>query len=97
MTKRPRVAKLERSESQLDLTHLRRETRTALELAVVAIAPSDLIDRLAWAAGLLEAIAELPPSGPPVVALMPKLTSRTKLALQQWSAWQAERLAGLKA
>ena len=97
MTKRPRAAKVEHPESQLDLTHLRRETRTALELAIVAVAPSDLIDRLAWAAGLIEAIAELPSSSPPVVALLPKLTSRTKRALEQWSAWHAERLAELKA
>jgi hypothetical protein len=56
------------SDTQLDLSHLRRETRTALELAVVAPAPTALVDRLAWAAGLLEAIAELPADAPPVVA-----------------------------
>ena len=42
-------------ESGLSLSHLRRETRTALELAVVALAPSELLERLAASAGLLEA------------------------------------------
>ena len=34
------------AESGLSLNHLRRETRTALELAVVALAPSKIIERL---------------------------------------------------
>ena len=84
---------VDNSEAALDLSHLRRETRTALELAVVASAPQDLIDRLAWAAGLLEAIVELPSNSAPVLALVPKLTTRAKRTLLQWSDWQAERLA----
>jgi hypothetical protein len=84
---------VDKSEAALDLSHLRRETRTALELAVVASAPQDLIDRLAWAAGLLEAIVELPSDSPSVLALVPKLTTRAKSTLALWSDWQAERLA----
>ena len=68
MAKRERTAAGQKDEKVLDLTHLRRETRTALELAVVALAPSELIDRLAKSAGLLEAIAELPTDSAPVVA-----------------------------
>lgn len=79
--------------TQLDLTHLRREARTALELAVVALAPSDLVDRLASVTGLLEAIAELPVDSPPVIALLPGLTKRAHSALEQWSVWQAQRLS----
>ena len=41
-------------ETRLDVNHLRRAARTALELAVVALAPWELIERLAMAAGLLE-------------------------------------------
>src|SRR5207302_86059 len=41
--------------SEMDLNHLRRESRTALELAIVELAPTDLIDRLAVVTGLLEA------------------------------------------
>jgi hypothetical protein len=36
-----------RPASQLDLSHLRREARTALELAIIALAPDELIERLA--------------------------------------------------
>ena len=91
--KHQRDTGVENSEVTLDLSHLRRETRTALELAVVASAPQDLIDRLAWAAGLLEAVVELPSNCPPVLALVPKLTTRARSTLEQWSGWQAERLA----
>ena len=70
--------------SQLDLTHLRREARTALELAIVALAPGDLIERLAAAAGLLEAINELPADSPPALALAPKAASLARSALEDW-------------
>ena len=76
-------------ESQRDLNHLRREIRTALELAVVAMAPSELIDRLAIAAGLLEALIELPANSPPVIALVPQLVVRAKSAFSDWQRWQA--------
>jgi len=75
--------------TKLDLRHLRRETRTALELAVVAMAPSDLIVRLATCAGLLEAVGELPPESPAVLALVPDLSERTRAALAAWATWQA--------
>jgi hypothetical protein len=70
--------------SQLDLSHLRRDARTALELAIVALAPADLIDRLASAAGLLEAISELPQDSAPALALAPKAAARAKSALEEW-------------
>ena len=75
-------------ESTMDLNHYRREVRTALELSIVALAPSDLIDRLASAAGLLEALIELPPDSPPVLALVPRLVLRIKSSLSDWQAWQ---------
>ena len=93
MAEHQRDKGVDKSEAALDLSHLRRETRTALELAIVALAPQDLVDRLAWAAGLLEAVLELPSSSPPVLVLMPKLTTRARSTLEQWSGWQAERLA----
>src|SRR5688500_12807900 len=65
----------------LELSQLRRETRTALELGVVAMAPTELVDRLASAAGLLEALVELPRSSPPVVATVPRVLSRARSAL----------------
>jgi hypothetical protein len=76
----------------MDLRHLRRETRTALELAVIALAPSQLIDRLASAAGLLEALVELPANSPPVLALLPGLVQRARESLADWQTWQRENL-----
>jgi len=76
----------------MDLRHLRREVRTALELAVVALAPSELVDRLAASAGLLETLSELPPDCGPVVALVPPLAIRTKNALEDWQAWHKDHL-----
>ena len=78
------------------LSHLRRETRTALELAVVALAPSDLVERLATAAGLFEALRELPPDSPPVMALVPALSRKAKSALEDWQQWQTKHLAKTK-
>jgi hypothetical protein len=79
-------------ETGMDLSHLRREARTALELAVIALAPSQLIDRLATVAGLLEALMELPPSSPPALALVPGLVERARQALADWQTWQREHL-----
>lgn len=76
----------------LDLSHLRRESRTALELAVVALAPAEVVDALATAAGLLEALAELPPDSAPVVALVPRVQTQAKGALESWQKWQKEHL-----
>ena len=91
MRKLPNTSQVESANQSMDLSHLRRETRTALELAIAALAPTDLIDRLAWAAGLLEALAELPSDSPPVVALMPKLTSRARSTLTRWQEWWQQK------
>lgn len=77
-------------DTALDLNHLRRDVRTALELAVVALAPGELVERLASSAGLLEALAELPADSAPVVALVPTLLPRSRSALDDWQKWQHE-------
>jgi hypothetical protein len=76
----------------MDLRHLRRETRTALELAIVAQAPSDLVNRLAMATGLLEALGELPADAAQVVALAPEVSSRSRQSLEAWQGWRHEHL-----
>ena len=73
--------------AQMDLSHLRRESRTALELAVVAMAPSHLVDRLATAAGLLEALVELPTDSAPVIAIVPRVVTAGRSALEDWKKW----------
>jgi len=80
------------SDPGLGLSHLRREARTALELAVVALAPSQLIDRLASVAGLLEALIELPANSPPALALVPGVVERARRALEDWHTWRRENL-----
>jgi hypothetical protein len=76
----------------LDLGHLRREARTALELAVIALAPTELVDRLATTAGLLEALVELPIDSAPVIALVPRVQSQAKSSLEDWQKWRKEHL-----
>ena len=71
----------------MNFTHLRRDTRTALELAIVELAPNDLIDQLAVVTGLLEALAELPADSPPALALGPSTADRARIALKAWHAW----------
>ena len=92
MSKRGPSSEVEQAESQMDLSHLRRESRTALELAVVAMAPSDLVNRLATSAGLLEALVELPTDCAPVITLVPSLVGRTRSALDDWQKWHHEYL-----
>jgi hypothetical protein len=66
--------------------------RTALELSVVTLAPNELVDRLAAAAGLLEALSELPTDSAPVIALVPNIVDRTEKALSDWQRWRQEHL-----
>jgi hypothetical protein len=77
----------------MDVSHLRREARTALELALVALAPQDLVDRLAAATGLLEALSELPTDSAPVIALVHRAVERARSGLEDWVKWQKEHLA----
>ena len=70
--------------------HLRREVKTALELAVAALAHSEVIDQLATAAGLLEALAEFPPDSAPVLATMPRAMLLAENALETWRNWHAK-------
>jgi hypothetical protein len=97
MSKREKSTEPGHGETPLDLSHLRREARTALELAVAAMAPSEMTDRLAAVAGLLEAIVELPPNSPPVLAMVPQLVKRARAALDEWKRWQDVHLAKAKA
>lgn len=76
---------------QLDRSHLRRDTRSALELAIVELAPTELIERLALVAGLLEALAELPSDSAPALALGPSAEERARDALAKWQAWSVSR------
>ena len=92
MAKRQRIPEGKPAETRMDLKHLRRESRTALELAIVALAPTELIVRLAAAAGLLEVLSELPPDCAPALALAPQAAVRARSALGDWSKWEKRHL-----
>jgi hypothetical protein len=76
----------------LELVHLRRDARTSLELAIVGLAPQELIDELAAVTGMLEAIDGLPQEAPNVAALMPSLIKRARAVLERWNTWHVGRL-----
>jgi hypothetical protein len=77
--------------SAMDLRHLRREACTALELAIVELAPSDLIESLATATGMLEALSDLPADSAPSIALVPPTVERARKALERWREWSTSR------
>ncbi len=85
------MASRRESTTRLDLTHLRREARTALELAIVELAPTDLLDQIALVTGLLEALAELPADSAPALALGPPTADRARVALERWRDWSITR------
>ena len=77
---------------EIDLVHLRREARTALELAIIAMVPQSLMERLAAVTGMLEALSEIPADSPPARALIPTTVTRARLAMDAWHQWEAEHL-----
>jgi hypothetical protein len=72
--------------------HLRREVRTALELAIVALAPTAIVEQLAIAAGLLEALEELPADTLPVQDVADSIVGRAVDALERWNGWRPNRI-----
>jgi hypothetical protein len=76
----------------MEIRHLSREAKTALELAIAALAPSELIDRLAMAAGLLDAIAEFAMDAAPTLPLIPKTIERARKSLDDWRVWGEKHL-----
>jgi hypothetical protein len=92
MTKSQRSTEGKRPDRVLDVSHLRREIRTAVELALVALAPNELIDRLALAAGLLEAVGGFPRDSAPALTMLPKVTARARSALDEWHRWEKEHM-----
>lgn len=79
------------SETKLDRRQLRRETRTALELAIAALAPPGIVDGLAAVTAILEALEELPPEAAPVRATSETIVARGRIALDAWRVWRASR------
>jgi hypothetical protein len=70
-------------------SHLRRDVKTALELALALLAPTEIVDELAIAAGLLEAISQFPHDAAPVIANTPRAVELAHTALAAWQTWEA--------
>ena len=83
-------AQTKASATALRASHLRREVKTALELALASMGPTAMVDRLAVAAGLLEALAEFPIDAAPVVATAPRAVAIADEALKSWRSWEAK-------
>ncbi|HTT20431.1 MAG TPA: hypothetical protein VMG82_15885 [Candidatus Sulfotelmatobacter sp.] len=78
-------------DERAELRHLRPEVRTALELAIVALAPASLVDQLAVVAGLLEALETLPSGSARVATFAVDLTRRAHQSLAAWGEWRDKR------
>ncbi|MBA3457860.1 MAG: hypothetical protein H0T42_32555 [Deltaproteobacteria bacterium] len=76
----------------MQLMHLARDVKTAVELAIAAFAPGDLVDRLALAAGYLDAFATLDPEAPALLPVINRTMERADIALSTWRQWQKEHL-----
>ena len=66
------------------------DVKTALELAVASLAPTEVVDSLATAAGLLAALSEFPSDAAPVRATAPRAMTLAARALDAWTVWEAK-------
>ena len=74
--------------TQMELRHLAREVKTDLELAIAAFAPDDLVDRLAVAVGLLEAITDMALDDAATIPLVARTVERANQAVAAWNRWR---------
>lgn len=77
----------------MELRHLQREVATALELALVAMAPTTIIEPLAVGAGLLTALIELPHETDSLRLWAADAAERAQAALSAWRHWEETRRA----
>ena len=78
-------------DKQTEIRHLLRNVKTSLELAIVARAPSDLLNRLGRVAGLLDALSQLPIDEGPAQALTAGLITDGVAAVAAWNKWHRSR------
>jgi len=74
-----------------ELRHLLRTVKTSLELAIMARAPHDLVNRLARASGLLDAMTQLPTDEGPARDLAPVALADALSAVELWRVWEKAR------
>jgi hypothetical protein len=74
-----------------EMRHLLRTVKTSLELAIMARAPHDLVNRLARVSGLLEALSQLPIDEGPARDLTPTALADALSAIELWRVWERAR------
>jgi len=83
------------TDGQLDklseMRHLLRAVKTSTELAILARAPTELVNRLARISGLLDAVSQLAVDAGPARDLTPGLIRDALGALEQWRSWDKVR------
>lgn len=77
-----------RVDNQTQIRHVLRNVKTSLELAIVARAPADLLNKLGRVAGLLDAVSQLPINEGPAQALRVGLIADGLAAIDAWHTWQ---------
>jgi hypothetical protein len=84
-------AEAQHVDSVTELRHLLRTVKTSLELAILARAPGDLVNRLARAAGLLDALSQLPTNGGPAREMAAGVLADALSAIDLWGIWEKGR------
>ena len=74
-----------------EVRHLLRAAKTSLELAIVARAPTDLVNRLGRVSGLLDAVSQLPFDVGPARDMTAHLIADALSVLAVWQAWEKQR------
>jgi hypothetical protein len=73
------------------MRHLLRTVKTSLELAIVARAPTDLVNRLARVSGLLDAVSQLSDDEGPAPDTTAALLADAVSAVELWRVWEKAR------
>jgi hypothetical protein len=81
----------EHIDKQSEVRHLLRTVKTSLELAIVARAPTELLNRLGRVSGLLDAVSQLPIDEGPGQAMIAGLIADGLSAVGAWHKWQHGR------
>jgi hypothetical protein len=84
-------AKFGHMDRPTEIRHLLRTVKNSLELAIMARAPSDLVNRLARVAGLLDAVSQLPTAEGPAGEITPALLADALSAIEIWQIWEKAR------
>ena len=77
-----------RLDKPTEIRHLLRTVKTSVELAIMARAPSDLVNRLARVSGLLDAVSQLPTDQGPAPDMTTGLLVDALSAMELWRAWE---------